>query len=155
MLRTNLRVGAVAWLAALSLLLLAGAVPAAEMDRLEIVTTGGVHVFDVELAVTDEERGKGLMFRREVPEGRGMLFDFKSDQVVAMWMKNTYVSLDMIFIRADGQIAYIAENTKPLSEAIISSRFPVRGVLEVVAGTARRLGIRPGDKVAHRWFGGR
>jgi uncharacterized membrane protein (UPF0127 family) len=61
----------------------------------------------------------------------------------------------MIFIRSDGEIAHIAENTVPLSEAIITSRFPVRGVLEVVAGTARRLGIRPGDRVAHRWFRGR
>jgi len=83
------------------------------------------------------------------------LFDFGRDQMVAMWMKNTYVSLDMIFIRADGRIAHIAENTTPHSEAIVSSRVPVRGVLEVVAGTAKKLGVQPGDKVVHRWFGGR
>jgi uncharacterized membrane protein (UPF0127 family) len=155
MLDTRQRLGAAARLAALALLLFAGPAPAAQIDRLEIVTKSGVHVFDVELAVTDEERSKGLMHRRTLPDGSGMLFDFKADQVVTMWMRNTYVSLDMIFIRANGTIAHIAENTVPLSEAIISSRFPVRGVLEVVAGTARRLGIRPGDKVAHRWFGGR
>jgi hypothetical protein len=146
------------WTAALAAalaLLLAGLALAATVERLEIVTRNGVHVFEVELAVSDEERSKGLMFRKELPEGRGMLFDFKREQVVAMWMKNTYVSLDMIFIRGDGTVVHIAERTKPLSEALISSRFPVRGVLEVVGGTASRLGIRPGDKVAHRWFGAR
>jgi uncharacterized membrane protein (UPF0127 family) len=154
MFATQVRIGAAAWLGALALLF-AGWATAAQVERLEIVTKSGVHVFDVELAITDDERAKGLMFRRTLPAGSGMLFDFKADQVVAMWMKNTYVSLDMIFIRSDGTIAHIAENTVPLSEAIVSSRYPVRGVLEVVAGTARRLGIRSGDKVGHRWFGGR
>ena len=139
----------------LALGLIAGLTFAATVEPLEIITRAGVHVFEVELAITDAERAKGLMFRRELPAGRGMLFDFKSDQMVAMWMRNTYVSLDMIFIRADGRVAHIAENTKPQSEAIISSRVPVRGVLEVVAGTAKKLGIQPGDKVAHRWFSGR
>jgi len=128
---------------------------AATVEPLEILTRSGVHVFEVELAITDDERANGLMFRRDLPQGRGMLFDFKRDQMVAMWMKNTFVSLDMIFIRADGRIAHIAENTTPHSEAIVSSRVPVRGVLEVVAGTAKKLGIQPGDKVAHRWFTGR
>jgi uncharacterized protein len=132
----------------------APAVPAAaaEFGTLEIVSKSGVHVFAVELAVTDEERARGLMFRRELPEGKGMLFDFKRDQDVSMWMENTYVSLDMIFIRADGRIARIAENTEPLSRKIISSGGPVRGVLEVVAGTARKLGLAAGDKVAHPMF---
>ena len=76
---------------AFALLLLAGFAAAATLERLEIVTRGGVHVFEVELAITDEERSQGLMFRRELPEGRGMLFDFKRDEAVAMWMKNTYV----------------------------------------------------------------
>lgn len=125
---------------------------AAEIGTLEIVSKTGVHVFAVELAVTDEERARGLMFRRELPEGKGMLFDFKRDQDVSMWMENTYVSLDMIFIRADGRIARIAENTEPMSRKIISSGGPVRAVLEVVAGTARKLGMAPGDKVAHSMF---
>jgi uncharacterized membrane protein (UPF0127 family) len=81
-----------------------------------------------------------------------MLFDFKQDQVVGMWMRNTYVSLDMIFIRADGTIARIAQDTEPLSERVISSGVPVRAVLEVVAGTSRRLGLAPGDRVAHPMF---
>jgi hypothetical protein len=88
------------------------------------------------------------MFRRSVPEYYGMLFDFKRDQEVAMWMKNTYVSLDMIFIQGDGRIRSIAENTETESERIIPSRGPVRAVLEVVAGTARKLGIQPGDRIA-------
>jgi uncharacterized protein len=130
-------------------------VSAAEQGTLEIVTKSGVRPFSVELAVTDEEREKGLMFRKQVPEGYGMLFDFKQDQMVTMWMKNTYVSLDMIFIQHDGRIARIAENTKVLSEDIIPSGQPVRAVLEVVAGTARKYGIAPGDKVGYPIFTGR
>jgi uncharacterized protein len=148
--------------AAIGLLLLtalilfpAGRAPAADVQTLEIASKSGVHPFAVEVAVNDEERARGLMFRKELPEGRGMLFDFKHDQDVAMWMENTYVSLDMIFIRADGRILRIAENTEPLSRAIIPSGGLVRGVLEVVAGTAKKLGIAPGDRVAHPMFQGR
>jgi uncharacterized membrane protein (UPF0127 family) len=104
------------------------------------------------MAETDEQRSRGLMFRRSLPAGHGMLFDFKSDQVISMWMRNTYISLDMIFIRNDGTIVRIAENTEPLSERIISSGGPVRAVLEVIAGTSRRLGLGPGDRVAHPMF---
>jgi hypothetical protein len=129
-------------------ILSAARAPAAQEGTLEIATKSGVRVFAVELAVTDEERAKGLMFRKELPEGRGMLFDFKREQPVSMWMQNTYVSLDMIFIRDDGRIARIAENTEVLSERIIPSGAPVRAVLEVVAGTAKKLGIATGDRVA-------
>jgi uncharacterized protein len=122
-------------------------------DTLEIVSKTGVHVFAVELAVTEEQRSRGLMFRRSLPEGQGMLFKFEPDQVITMWMHNTYIPLDMIFIRSDGRILRIAENTKPESDNIISSGAPARGVLEVIAGTARKLGLAPGDKVAHPWFG--
>jgi uncharacterized membrane protein (UPF0127 family) len=132
--------------------LAAGGAAAADMRTLEIVTSNGVHSFAVELAANDAERSKGLMFRKELPEGQGMLFDFGRDQDIAMWMKNTYVSLDMIFINADGRIRRIAENTEPLSTATIPSGGPVRGVLEVVAGTARKFGIKPGDRVAHPLF---
>jgi hypothetical protein len=120
----------------------------AELQTLEIASKTGVHVFSVEVAVTDDERARGLMFRRSVPEFTGMLFDFKRDQDVSMWMKNTFVSLDMIFIRSDGRILRIAENTEPQSERIIPSGGPVRAVLEVVGGTAKKLGIEPGDQVA-------
>jgi uncharacterized protein len=128
--------------------------PAGSMEQqtLEIATKKGVHVFSVELAVTDEERQKGLMFRKSLPESYGMLFDFKRDQDVSMWMHNTYVSLDMIFIKADGRILRIAENTPTESDRIISSGGPVRAVLEVVAGTAKKLGIAPGDTVGSPIF---
>jgi len=141
------------FLAALFALSLAGA-PAAAADpqTLEIVSKTGVHTFAVELAKSDAERAQGLMYRRELPEGRGMLFDFQRDDEVAMWMKNTYIPLDMVFIRSDGRIVRIAENTEPRSERIISSGGPVRGVLEVIGGTARKLGIAAGDRVAHPLF---
>src|SRR5580704_11787488 len=124
----------------------------AEQQTLEIVSKSGVHVFTVELAVSDEERQKGLMFRRSLPESQGMLFDFKADQPISMWMRNTYVSLDMIFIRGDGRILRIAENTQTESDRIIPSGGPVRAVLEVVAGTAKKFGIAAGDRVASPIF---
>jgi uncharacterized membrane protein (UPF0127 family) len=139
-------------LALLAWPLLARHVGAAEQGTLEIATKSGVRTFAVDLAVTDEERAKGLMFRKKVPEGYGMLFDFKQEQMVSMWMKNTLVSLDMIFIRDDGRIARIAANTEVESEKIIPSGSPVRAVLEVVGGTAKKYGIAPGDKVAHAIF---
>ncbi len=134
---------------------MAGRLAAAELEPLEIASKNGVHPFAVEMAVTPEEQSKGLMFRKELPEGQGMLFDFRRDQEATFWMKNTYVPLDMIFIRADGRIHRIAANTTPLSEALVSSGGPVRAVLEVVAGTAKKLGIAPGDRVAHPMFNGR
>jgi uncharacterized protein len=134
--------------AAAYLVVLPPAVRGAEQQTLEIASKTGVHVFSVELAVTDKERERGLMFRRSVPESTGMLFDFKRDQEVAMWMKDTYVSLDMIFIQSDGRIRRIEENTETESQKIIPSGGPVRAVLEVAAGTARKLGIEPGDRVA-------
>jgi uncharacterized membrane protein (UPF0127 family) len=132
-----------------------GLATAATVEQVEIVTKKGVQVFQAEIATTDQERMTGLMYRKELPDGRGMLFDFGQEQMVVMWMKNTYVSLDMIFIRGDGRIARIAENTEPMSEAHIYAGSPVKGVLEVAAGTAKRYGIAPGDKVAHRFFSGR
>lgn len=145
------------WLAAI--LVVAGCVlasapaGAASLQPLEIVTKNGVQVFSVEMATTEEEKQTGLMYRKELADGKGMLFDFNPEQEVSMWMKNTYVSLDMIFIRADGRILRIAENTEPMSTKIISSRGPARAVLEVVAGTAQKYGIRPGDRVGHPLFG--
>ena len=87
------------------------------------------------------------MYRKELPDGKGMLFDFSPEQQISMWMKNTYISLDMIFIRADGRILRIAENTEPMSTKIISSGGLAKGVLEVIAGTAQKYGIAPGDRV--------
>ena len=128
---------------------------AASFQPLEIVTKNGVHVFSVEMATTEEEKTTGLMYRKELPDGKGMLFDFSPEQQISMWMKNTYISLDMIFIRADGRILRIAENTEPMSTKIISSGGLAKGVLEVVAGTAQKYGIQPGDRVAHPLFSGK
>lgn len=125
---------------------------AAEFQPLEIITKSGVQVFSVEMAKTEQERATGLMYRKELPEGKGMLFDFTPEQPVSMWMKNTYISLDMIFIAGDGRIIRIAENTEPESLKTISSGGPAKGVLEVIAGTAKKFGIRPGDRVAHPLF---
>jgi uncharacterized protein len=125
---------------------------AASVQPLEIVTKSGVQVFSVEMATTEEEKTQGLMHRKELPDGKGMLFDFSPEQQISMWMKNTYISLDMIFIRADGRILRIAENTEPLSTKIISSGGLAKGVLEVIAGTAQKYGIQPGDRVAHPLF---
>lgn len=128
---------------------------AASVQPLEIATKSGVQVFSVEMATTEEEKTTGLMYRKELADGKGMLFDFSPEQQISMWMKNTYISLDMIFIRADGRILRIAENTEPLSTKIISSGGLAKGVLEVIAGTAQKYGIRPGDRVAHPLFNSR
>jgi uncharacterized protein len=148
------------FLTALSLLVLSsvgssGRLGAQQLQQLEIASKSGKHIFGVEMAVTPEEQARGLMFRRELPERQGMLFDFKREQPTSFWMKNTYISLDMIFIRADGRILSIAENTVPLSEELVSSGGPVRAVLEVIAGTSKKLGIAAGDRVTHPIFSGR
>ncbi|MFZ0620812.1 MAG: DUF192 domain-containing protein [Pseudolabrys sp.] len=137
--------------------LFAAAVPAREAGQqtLEIATKSGVHVFAVEVVDNDADRAKGLMYRKELPEGRGMLFDFHREQEVSFWMQNTYIPLDMVFIRGDGRILRIAENTEPLSTRLIPSGGPVRAVLEVIAGTTQKLGIAPGDRVASPIFNAR
>ena len=136
----------------LSLFLAFGPSWAAGEQTLEIASKTGVHIFSVEVVDNDADRAKGLMYRKELPEGRGMLFDFHRDQEVSFWMQNTYIPLDMIFIRGDGQILRIEENTVPLSTRMIPSRGAVRAVLEVIGGTSRKLGIAPGDRVSSPTF---
>ncbi|QFU16512.1 DUF192 domain-containing protein [Microvirga thermotolerans] len=132
------------------------AVPALAQQALEslaIVTQGGQRQsFQVEVARNDADRAQGLMYRRSMPANQGMLFDFGRVQPVSMWMQNTYLPLDMLFIRPDGTIARIAANTEPLSTRTIPSGEPVLAVLELNAGTAARLGIRAGDRVEHPLF---
>ena len=101
--------------------------------------------FTAELAATPEHRAKGLMFRTDLADDHGMLFDFKQTRSVSMWMKNTPLSLDMVFTDDQGAVLYIARDTVPYSEEIITPGMPVYAVLEVKAGTARRLGIEPAD----------
>lgn len=141
---------------ALVLLVMFGAVGARAESALEalVIQSGGKsHTFQVEVMRTDAERAKGLMFRRYMPADRGMLFDFKAPGPAAMWMKDTYIPLDMVFIRANGTIARIEENTEPMSTRTIPSGEPILGVLELNAGTTARLDIKPGDKVVHPLFG--
>ncbi len=140
-------------LAALSIFTAVAGRAAAEFEPLEIATQKGVVVLEVEVARTPETRSSGLMFRTSLPDRQGMLFDFEEDQPVFMWMKNTYIPLDMLFIRSDGTIARIAEMTTPLSTQTISSGEPVRAVLEIAGGAAAQLGIAPGDHVSHDLFG--
>lgn len=123
------------------------------VEPVTIETSIGKEIFKAEIADTPELRSKGLMFRKEMAADAGMLFDFGVPRPVHMWMKNTYISLDMIFIRADGTVIAIGANTEPLSEAVVGVEEPVKGVLEVVAGTAARLGLKPGDRVYHPIFG--
>ena len=136
------------------LLVLCFAAPAAAqtVEPLTIVTSSGSQAFQVEVARNDADRAQGLMYRRSMATDHGMLFDFRRVEPVSMWMQNTYLSLDMLFIRPDGSIARVAENTEPLSTRIIPSGEPVLAVLELVAGTARRLGIKAGDTVQHALF---
>ncbi len=146
------RRAALAGLLGLSLISLASAQEAARIEPLSIVTENSATLFLAEVADNDELRGRGLMFRHVLPQDRAMLFDFNQPRPAAMWMKNTYISLDMLFVRADGTIAAIAENTEPFSTQTISVEEPVLGVIELAAGTAKRLGIKRDDKVYHRVF---
>lgn len=124
----------------------------AGFEALEAVTQQGRTRFFVEIADNDAERERGLMFRKDVPPDRGMLFDFKTPREVAFWMKNTLIPLDIIYIQADGTVLSIARNTTPLSEAPIPSGGPIVGVLELAGGRAAEIGLLPGDKIEHRIF---
>jgi uncharacterized membrane protein (UPF0127 family) len=124
----------------------------ARVGRLVIDTGRGPVAFRVELATTPAMLAQGLQHRRELPADVGMLFDFGPERIVSMWMKNTYIPLDMLFIGADGVVADIAERTTPLSLETIAPAVPVRAVLEVNAGTVAALGIRDGDRVHHPIF---
>ncbi|GJD49834.1 hypothetical protein OPKNFCMD_2569 [Methylobacterium crusticola] len=141
-----------------SLLLILCVLPAAAggpFEPLAIASRNGRHAFQVEVMRDDASRAQGLMFRRTMAPDRGMLFDFERVEPVSMWMKNTYLPLDMLFIRADGTVARIAADTEPLSTRTILSGEPVLGVLELNAGTAARLGLHAGDRVEHPLFRGR
>ncbi len=126
--------------------------PAAGLEPLTIVSGGQRHAFQVEVMRTPEQRARGLMHRNYLPADRGMLFDFARIEPVAMWMENTFIPLDMLFIRADGTIARIAAQTEPLSRRTIPSGEPVLSVLELNGGIADKLGIKSGDKVEHPLF---
>jgi uncharacterized protein len=121
--------------------------PPLPKEPLTILTKGGPRKFMVEVTRTEEQREEGLMFRRSMPLDQGMLFDFKEPMITQMWMKNTLIPLDMLFVDAHGRIVNIAANTVPKSLATISAAAPVRVVIELNGGVARTLGIKPGDRV--------
>jgi hypothetical protein len=110
------------------------------------------HQFFVELAQTPKSREHGLMFRQFLPPNHGMLFVFPYPQKVAFWMKNTFISLDLIFINAHGKIVWIYPHAQPHSRQLISCAHLIKAVLEVNAGTADNLHLKPGDKVDHELF---
>ncbi len=125
-----------------------------ERDTLSIETGGGErHRFEVELALTGAQQAQGLMYRRSLAADAGMLFLYRGAGMLSMWMKNTTVPLDMLFIAPDGRVVHIAERTVPHSLETVSSRFAASAVLEVNGGTVARLGVQPGDRVLHRAFG--
>lgn len=118
--------------------------------KLEIHADKNVrHEFDVWLADNPRRQAQGLMFVRSLPEMRGMLFVYPEVKGISMWMKNTYIPLDMVFIGADGRIQQIVENTTPHSLDLVQSTQPARAVLEIAGGEARRLGLRAGQLVSH------
>jgi uncharacterized membrane protein (UPF0127 family) len=130
-----------------------GPQPELPKEKLVIVTRDGTqHVFNVEMALTQDQQTVGEMFRTSVPEDGGMLFDWTFPRESQMWMRNTLVPLDMVFINTDGTIRAIAENTTPRSYAPIDSRGPVRATLELAAGVTAKLNIRVGDTVRQKIF---
>jgi len=122
-------------------------------ETLNLVTAQGTHVINVEVTETPQEKAQGLMFRTHLDDRSGMLFYYETPQEITMWMRNTYIPLDMVFIRADGIVHRIEARTEPLSETIIPSRGDVVACLELAGGAAERLGLKPGDRVEHRFFG--
>lgn len=126
---------------------------AEKLETLTIVTGSGKRVnYRVEIADDDASRRKGLMHRQSLPQDQGMLFDFERSQYIAMWMKNTYIPLDMLFIDKDGFIVNIATDTEPHSTKQISSRGKVMAVLEINAHQVELHGIVVGDRVVHHLF---
>jgi uncharacterized membrane protein (UPF0127 family) len=128
--------------------------PAPERPRenLQIVTPSGSHPFKVEVARTTEQRAKGLMCRRAMARDQGMLFTLDGEAPIYMWMKNTYLPLDMVFVSRQGVVTSIAANTTPFSQDLISSGNPAYAVIELNAGVASELGIAEGAKVEHPAF---
>jgi uncharacterized membrane protein (UPF0127 family) len=123
-----------------------------EKQPVTFVTRTGSHTITVEVADNENARNTGLMYRRSIGPDEGMLFIYEDERDISMWMKNTYISLDMIFVKRDGTISHIAANTEPFSEAIIPSEGPALAVIEMAGGSAARLGLRAGDRVRNKAF---
>ena len=156
---TRVRVNAAAPFVRLAIMLVAGVAffshpsfAENKLEKLVIQSASGLLSFKVEVARTPDERARGLMYRKAMPVNQGMLFDFEHEQLIMMWMKNTFLPLDMLFIDKLGRILKVARKTKPLSLDVIESGRRVLAVLELNGGIADRLGIRRGDLVRHPLF---
>lgn len=124
-----------------------------DRDRLVLRTADGAeHTLDIELAITGKQHAQGLMYRQSLAADAGMLFVYRPSRRVGMWMRNTYIPLDMLFIDEAGEVVKVVQRTVPLTLTPIESEQKVRGVLELNGGTVKRLGIRPGDHVVHPAF---
>ncbi len=126
---------------------------AASQGTLVLKTETGDHSFDIEVMTTDQERARGLMYRRSLSKNGGMLFLYDRPQPAVMWMKNTLIPLDMVFIAPDGTVHRIERNTEPFSTGLISSEGAIVGVLELNAGEAQRIGLKRGDRVVYPGLG--
>jgi uncharacterized membrane protein (UPF0127 family) len=138
--------------------LLLAALPAWALEtftssEMTVLTAGGPQKFKIELALTDAQMEQGLMFRRTLAPDAGMLFDFKMPTNVTMWMKNTVLPLDMLFLDERGRIIDLHERAVPYSTDIIASKAPARYVIELNGGTVERLGIKRGDQVTSPYLG--
>lgn len=121
-------------------------------ETMTLITAQGERTIKVEITENDSERARGLMFRTQLADTAGMLFFYDRPQDISMWMKNTYIPLDMVFIRADGTVHRIEAYTEPFSLATIDSQGNVVACLELAGGAAARLGLKPGDRIVHRYF---
>ncbi|HLH10284.1 MAG TPA: DUF192 domain-containing protein [Methylovirgula sp.] len=142
-------------LAALALALLpwqAAIAGEGKFEPLTIVTATGAHHFSVEVMQTQPELEKGLMFRKSMPADQGMLFNFHTEGSVMMWMKNTFIPLDMIFMGKTGKVVGIVADARPMSEQILTAAVPTYAVLELNGGVAAKIGLKVGDKVEHPIF---
>lgn len=137
----------------LALALPLGRATGAATDTLVLKTESGEHSYTVEIADTDRERATGLMFRRSLPEKSGMIFLYDPPQRVGMWMRNTYIPLDMVFITAEGTVRRVEADTEPFSTDLIRSGGEVAAVLELNAGQAAKIGVKPGDRVVFPGLG--
>ena len=124
-------------------------------SELKVITESGTHRFQVWIAADDPSRERGLMFVQSLPADQGMLFLFERPQYAAFWMKNTYLSLDLVFIGADGVVVNVAPDTRPLTLDPIPSVAPVKAVLELLAGTSARIGLVAGSQVLHPALAGK
>ncbi len=127
--------------------------PLFPQSSMDIDLAGGKKIsFKIEVATTPQQEAFGLMFRKSLADDAGMFFVFNPPQTISMWMKNTYIPLDMLFVRADGVITKIVTNAQPFDLTPITSNEPVAAVVEISGGEAARGNIQVNDKVSHPPF---